>query len=137
MHPAPHPIAVRYNPVVPGLITAMGALTLIGGITLMSGIVGAGAIGFLLSGLISLLIGILQFTKPYCVYEPATGTLRLIDLFGYKDKIHGAPAGEHLYFNGRNLIRVTPQGAHLPVKTWTGQTEDLTRLFAVLPYYPA
>jgi hypothetical protein len=136
MHHAPH-IVVRHHPAVPGLLTAFGAVTLIAGLTLMTSVAGAGATGFILSGIISLTIGILQFAKPYCVYEPAAGALRLIDVFGYKDKIHGTPAGEHLYSNGRNLIRVTPDGRHLPVKTWPGHPEDLPRLFAALPYHPA
>jgi hypothetical protein len=137
MYPAPYAITVRHNPAVPGIMTALGALTLISALTLLSGPFGAGAIGFLISGIISLTIGILQFAKPYCVYEPATGALRMIDLFGYKDKIHGTPVGEHLYFNGRNLIRVLPHGAQTPVKTWPGHAADLPHLYAAVPYYPA
>ncbi|GAA2157027.1 MULTISPECIES: hypothetical protein [Glycomyces] len=137
MHPAAPLIKVRHRPAVPAVMTALGALTLVGAITLMTGPAGTGAVGFLLAAVISLTIGALQFAKPYCVFEPATGTLRLIDLFGHRDKVLGAPAGELLFFNGRNLIRVLPDGASAPVKTWPGHPADLRRLSAALPGHHA
>jgi hypothetical protein len=137
MHPAAPLIKVRHRPAVPAAMTALGALTLVGAITLMTGPAGIGAAGFLVAAVISLTIGTLQFAKPHCVFEPATGALRLIDVFGYRDKVLGAPAGEHLFFNGRNLIRVLPDGARVPVKTWPGHPADLRRLSAAVPRHHA
>lgn len=138
MHPAPHVITVRHNPAVAGLISALGAVVLIGGLAFMSGPTGViGTIGLVFSGAVSLTMGILQFAKPYCVFEPASGTLRFIDVFGYKDKVRGAPVGERLYYNGRNIICVLPDGARRAVKTWPGHAADLPRLYASVPHHPA
>ncbi|RRS01935.1 hypothetical protein [Glycomyces terrestris] len=139
MHPsdAPgHRVQVRRRPVFPAIVVGSSVFTAAGGAALVFGLGNPGGIGFLVFSALTALIGVLEFAKPYCVYDPARGELRFPDLFGVKDRVHGAPAGEHLYFDGRTVVRALPNGARIAVKTWPGRAEDVARMTALMPRHP-
>lgn len=106
-----------------------------GGSFLTFGLDNVGGIGFLVFGALQALMGILEFVKPYFVYDPANDELRMIDIFGIKDRVYGGPVGERIYFNDRDLMRVLPNGARVAVKTWPARKEDMARVIAALPRY--
>lgn len=133
--PHDHRVKVRYKPVAPSVVVFGGLLVFGGGITLVFGLGNPGAIGFLFAGTLFITLGALQFAKPYCVFDPATGELRLVDVFGFKHRVYGAPAGERLYAYGRDIIRVLPDGSHVPVRTAPGRKADFARVLALLPPY--
>jgi hypothetical protein len=137
MQPGPqdHRIKVRHKPFLPSVVVVCGLLVIVGGTVLVFGLSNPASIGFLFSGALFVALGGLQLAKPYCVYDPSTGELRMVDVFGFKDRVYGAPTGERLYFNGRNIIRALPNGAQVPVKTWPGNRTDLAHVIALLPQY--
>ncbi|MFB9659540.1 hypothetical protein ACFQS3_07185 [Glycomyces mayteni] len=133
--PPDHRVTVRYKPVAPSVVVFGGLLVFGGGITLVFGLGNPGALGFLFAGAVFIVMGALQFAKPYCVFDPAIGELRMNDLFGFKDRVYGAPAGERLYAYGRDIIRVLPDGAHVTVRTGPGRKADFARVIALLPQF--
>ncbi|MEU6250024.1 hypothetical protein [Glycomyces sp. NPDC047010] len=133
--PHDHRVQVRYKPFGPSVVVFGGLLVMGGGGALGFGLDNAGGFGFMLAGAIFVALGTLQLIKPYSVFDPATGELRIIDPFGFKDRIYGAPAGEHLYTHGRDIIRVLPNGAHVTVRTGPGRKADFARVIAQLPPY--
>ncbi|MEU5870203.1 hypothetical protein AB0A73_01425 [Glycomyces sp. NPDC047369] len=128
-------VQVRYRPVAPSVVVFGGLLVMGGGVTLVFGLGNPGAVGFLFAGAVFIVMGALQFAKPYCVFDPASGELRMVDIFGFKHRVYGAPAGERLYAYGRDIIRVFPDGAHVTVRTGPGRKADFARVLALLPPY--
>ncbi len=135
MQPGPqsHRIMVRQKPFLPSVVLMCGLLVISGGVALVSGLDNPGGIGFLFGGSLFVTLGALQLVKPYCAYDPAINELRMLDPFGIKDRVYGAPVGERLYFNGRNVVRTLPNGAQIAVKTWPGREADMARVIAALP----
>jgi hypothetical protein len=131
-----HRIEVRHKPFLPSVVVCCGLLVITGGIILVFGLSNPASIGFLFSGALFVALGGLQLARPYCVYDPATGELRMVDVFGFRDRVYGAPVGEHVYFNGRNVVRALPDGAQVIVKTWPGRRADLAQVVALLPSHP-
>ncbi|PRY62248.1 hypothetical protein [Glycomyces artemisiae] len=133
--PHDHRVQVRYKPVAPSVVVFGGLLVMGGGVTLVFGLGNPGAIGFLFAGAFFITLGVFQFIKPYCVFDPASGELRIINILGFKNSVYGAPAGERLYAYGREIIRVLPDGAHATVRTGPGRKADFDRVLALLPPY--
>lgn len=83
-------------------------------------------------GPLILLIGILSFSRPICSYEPATGTLRQNALIGPVVRTYGAPKGERLWFDGKKVLRVLPNGKQKNVWLTFSNKEDKARLIQVI-----
>ncbi|MQM24448.1 hypothetical protein [Glycomyces albidus] len=134
--PRPHLIAVRRRAFSPSVVFACGLLVITGGSFLTFGLDNVGGIGFLVFGALQAIMGVLEFTRPYFVYDPATDELRMIDIFGIKDRVYGGPVGERIYFNDGDLMRALPNGVQVAVKTWPARKDDLAIVIAALPRYP-
>jgi hypothetical protein len=138
MHSGPQQsrIAVRRRPVFPSIVVGGALLMMAGGAILTFGLDNVGGIGFLFLGAFQIVLGALEFVKPYLAYDPSNNELRMLDLFGVKDRVYGGPVGERVYFNGRDVVRALPNGDQIAVKAWPGRKADMARVIAALPQQP-
>ncbi|SDL20584.1 hypothetical protein SAMN05216298_3051 [Glycomyces sambucus] len=132
--PGPHVVVVRRKWFGSTLVALCGALVVSGGVVLAFGLDNYGGYGFVVSGAIFIATGIAQLARPFMLFDPAASELRLVNLPGFRDRVLGAPAGERLYFDGRSVMRVLPDGSHVPAPTWPARRADLARVIALLPH---
>jgi hypothetical protein len=112
-----------------GLFLLIGLLTLLGG----------GVSFHIILGLLFLVMGIMSFTRPYCVYDSATGALHLYSPLGFQVRAYGSPKNERIYFDPAKakVMRAQPNGKQRKVSMVGVNRDDLARLLAALPQHQA
>ena len=132
----PYLIGVRLNTGMLVLYIVLGSLLFLAG--LLTLLLGAFSI-YLILGPIFLAMGIMSFRNPMYRYDTATGTLEMLNSFGYRARTYGAPKGERIYFDPvkSKIMRARANGSQRKVNTFGTNRDELARLIAALPQHQA
>jgi len=133
---APRYLKIRYARGASVLMTIMGAVLLVcAALSLLMPFIPV-LVPIGVTGLALLGGGLGSFFRHRYRYDPATGGLTVFMAFGPGSRGLGGPKGEHLYFDGRHIIRVLPDGGRHRVSTVGANRQDIARLVAALPTEP-
>jgi hypothetical protein len=134
--PAPLHVKIRYSRGASLLMTGMGvALLICAGLSLLMPFIPV-LVPIGVTGLALLGGGLRSFFRPRYLYSPATGGLTVFMAFGTGSRGLGGPKGERVYYDGRRIIRVLPDGDHHRVSTAGTNRADIARLIGLLPTEP-
>jgi hypothetical protein len=116
-------------------LVAGGLFLLVALLNLLSG----GVSFHVILGPLFLVMGIMSFVKPYCVYDSATGALYLYSPLGFQLRAYGSPRNERIYFDPAKskVMRAQPNGKQRKVSMVGANRDDLARLLAALPQHQA
>jgi hypothetical protein len=134
--PNPYLIPVKLSTGFSVLYLVAGGLFLLVALLAML----AGGISFyLILGPLFVVMGIMSFVKPYCVYDSATGALYLYSPLGFQVRAYGSPKNERIYFDPAKskVMRAQPNGKQRKVSMVGVNRDDLARLLAALPQHQA
>jgi hypothetical protein len=101
-------VDVRYNPVIPVIMLVIGVVNAVLGLILLQSGGSAGVSLFL--GPLFVVLGLLQLTRTYFEFDPATGTIVVKALIGSVSRRFGGTEGGRLLVDGSRIMCVRADG---------------------------
>jgi hypothetical protein len=127
---APHPLTVRYNPILSWAFLILGGLNLVWGLWLLA--LGQPMFSLILGVLLGVL-GVLYLTREYFVYVPSTQTVEVVAPIGSRRR-YSPDLGCELTVHGGRIVIAQASGRNkkVPVYRYMSRGADWDAVTAAI-----
>ena len=127
---SPHPLTVRYNPILSWAFLILGGLNLVLGLWLLA--LGAPTFSLFL-GVLFVVLGVLYLTREYFVYVPSTKTVEVVAPIGIR-RPYSPDRGRELTVRGGRIVitQATGKDKKVPVYRYMARGADWDAVTAAI-----